>query len=585
MNTNDDGGPGSLRQAIQEACALGAPDISFGVTGVITLTNGALLITNNLAIAGPGAANLAISGNFSGSVFEISSNATVSISGVTICDGYGAPGGGIYNQGRLTLSYCTLTNNSGGYGGDGTDGTYQGFPGGWGPGADQNGGAGGPGGDGGGVYNANIFQAIGCTFSGNYAGEGGGGGNVMGGFEGQYGNGGPGGNGGNGGGLYNSGTMTLTNCTFSGNGGGIGGYGGNSYEGPGGFGGTGGNGGGIYNSGTLELAACTLSANSAGDGGGGNNGNASGSGGNGGGLYNSGTMTLTNCTLCGNGGGIGGYGGWSFGDEGFGGFGGIGGNGGGIYNSGGLELVACTLSANSAGYGGGPSIDNADGYAGVGGGICNVASNTSAKLLETLVALNTVEPANATGFGGVGPDLAGPFTSLGYNLIGQTNGSTGFTHGVNADLAGTTANPLDPLLGPLASNGGSTPTMALLHGSPALDAGDAALHGPPYNLTTDQRGFPRKAGWQVDIGAFEFQGTATPPVLVSLPASAAGAFQFAFANTSGATFTVLTGTNLSATASDWTVIGQALEVAPGQFQFTDPQTTNYPNRFYRVSSP
>jgi uncharacterized protein YegL len=48
---------------------------------------------------------------------------------------------------------------------------------------------------------------------------------------------------------------------------------------------------------------------------------------------------------------------------------------------------------------------------------------------------------------------------------------------------------------------------------------------------------------------------------------------------------VLSFTNLLLPASGWTVIGQALETAPGQFQFAEPQTTNDSNRFYRVSSP
>jgi hypothetical protein len=189
------------------------------------------------------------------------------------------------------------------------------------------------------------------------------------------------------------------------------------------------------------------------------------------------------------------------------------------------------------------------------------------------------------GAAGAGPDLGGPFTSLGYNLIGQTDGCTGLTNGVNADLAGTTANPLDPQLGPLANNGGSTLTMALLHGSPALAAGDDALLGPPYHLTTDQRGFPRNIGAHVDIGAFQFQPIATPPALITLPGSAASGFQLAFTNTWSATFSVLTATNLSLPSSNWTVLGQALKLTTGQFQFTDPQTTNAPQRFYRVSSP
>src|SRR5262249_32509248 len=68
-----------------------------------------------------------------------------------------------------------------------------------------------------------------------------------------------------------------------------------------------------------------------------------------------------------------------------------------------------------------------------------------------------------------------------------------------------------PLLGPLQDNGGPTATMALLPGSPAIDAGDPTLavdqHGQP--LTTDQRGVARDAA--PDIGAFEFLPLPPPP--------------------------------------------------------------------------
>ena len=54
------------------------------------------------------------------------------------------------------------------------------------------------------------------------------------------------------------------------------------------------------------------------------------------------------------------------------------------------------------------------------------------------------------------------------------------------------------LLGPLAGNGGPTATHALLDGSPAIDAADAALCPP-----TDQRGVVRPQGAACDVGAFE----------------------------------------------------------------------------------
>ena len=69
---------------------------------------------------------------------------------------------------------------------------------------------------------------------------------------------------------------------------------------------------------------------------------------------------------------------------------------------------------------------------------------------------------------------------------------------------GTNINPIDPNLGPLQNNGGSTQTMALKVGSLAIEAGDNSLLPP-----TDQRGLPRLKYGDfdvvaiVDIGAFE----------------------------------------------------------------------------------
>jgi hypothetical protein len=78
----------------------------------------------------------------------------------------------------------------------------------------------------------------------------------------------------------------------------------------------------------------------------------------------------------------------------------------------------------------------------------------------------------------------------------QTTGSFG------CSLAGIQ----DPQLAALADNGGLTRTHALAAGSPAIDAGEAALCAP-----TDQRGEPRPSGDGCDIGAFELQVAPPPP--------------------------------------------------------------------------
>jgi hypothetical protein len=87
--------------------------------------------------------------------------------------------------------------------------------------------------------------------------------------------------------------------------------------------------------------------------------------------------------------------------------------------------------------------------------------------------------------------------------VGLTGNSSGLVNGINNDLVGTVATPVNPLLGPLRNNGGPTLTLALLPDSPALDAGDDTL-----STGTDQRGFPRKSGLHVDIGAYELSAAA-----------------------------------------------------------------------------
>jgi hypothetical protein len=82
---------------------------------------------------------------------------------------------------------------------------------------------------------------------------------------------------------------------------------------------------------------------------------------------------------------------------------------------------------------------------------------------------------------------------------------------------------------------------------------------------------------------------AEPPVtgitLTSATSLSNRSFQLGFASSPGATFSMLATTNLSLSLSDWMVVTGVTEISPGQYQFTDPQATNNPQRFYRVRSP
>jgi filamentous hemagglutinin family protein len=110
----------------------------------------------------------------------------------------------------------------------------------------------------------------------------------------------------------------------------------------------------------------------------------------------------------------------------------------------------------------------------------------------SVTVANSIIAANANN---AAPDVAGRFVDQGNNLIGIRDGSTGFT---TSTLVGTAAAPINPLLAPLGNYGGLTQTMALLPGSPAIDAGNSTL-------PTDQRGIAR-VGAAADIGAFESRG-------------------------------------------------------------------------------
>lgn len=293
-------------------------------------------------------------------------------------------------------------------------------------------------------------------------------------------------------GISNDGTMTLNHSIVSGNSGGIGGiYNGGtmtlnhstvSDNTSVGFT------GGIANSGTLTLNNSAVSDNSTTSLGGGissdsgsiailNNSSVTGNSslGYGGGIYAyESTVILNNSTVSGNRAGSSGY--W---------------DGGGIWISGNnyaLTLNNSTISNNTAGSSGGGIVS--------GGGV-----NSTVTLRNTILANNMAT---------IGPDCAGgfvtPFSSAGYNLIGNTSDCT-FTP-TTGDLVN-----IDPKLGPLQ---GSPCYHPLLFDSPAINAGNpAGCMGSTGLLTTDQRGFARFG--RCDIGAYEAQSVKTVNQSTALP--------------------------------------------------------------------
>lgn len=102
----------SLRGAVSAYTA--GDQITFAITGTITLTNGEILITNgDVMIQGPGTDDLIISGGDASRIFTISPDQHVHIAGVTLRDGFAGQGGAIFNnRSSLTLADCVLTENT-----------------------------------------------------------------------------------------------------------------------------------------------------------------------------------------------------------------------------------------------------------------------------------------------------------------------------------------------------------------------------------------------------------------------------------------------------------------------------------------
>ena len=136
----DDGGPGSLRDAIAQANSNAGPDtVNFAVNGTIVLTSGAIPITEALTITGPGAAQLLIDGNANNRIFLIQeasplgcpaltgpSDYLVTISGVTLQNAHrntDNSAGAIFTVHSLNLDSVVIRDNQAKAGGGLTFGT------------------------------------------------------------------------------------------------------------------------------------------------------------------------------------------------------------------------------------------------------------------------------------------------------------------------------------------------------------------------------------------------------------------------------------------------------------------------------
>jgi hypothetical protein len=76
--------------------------------------------------------------------------------------------------------------------------------------------------------------------------------------------------------------------------------------------------------------------------------------------------------------------------------------------------------------------------------------------------------------------------------------------------------------------------------------------------------------------------SATPLILSQPTMATGGVLQFGFTASAGLSFNAVAKTNLS---QNWMVTNPVVEMSPGLYQFSDPQTTNSPQRFYRVRTP
>ena len=485
-NTNDSGA-GSLRDAIAQAnAAAGADTINFSVTGTIVLTSGQIAINGPLTIVGPGANNLTINGNANNRIFGIfvtdpacpaldGPDFLVSISGLRLTNGrrtQSGSGGAISTQHSLALDSVIVDNNTAGNGGGVTFQTQY-------PGQSLT------------ISNSQFLNNIAQPLAAGPS-------NSIGGALAFYERCGPA--------PTTSATVTIANSVFSGN---------------------------RARPATLTGSGAAIFS------------------------YSGADVTITDTRIVDNhvdvptppvanrsysGGGI-----WLYAKS--------------------LRIERSEIADNTADFGGGLRLTNdyptlqdpasamavkivnstisGNGVAASGGGM-NVFGNVALELDNSTVSNNTAGPTRTGGIalatGATNPASAGnaaaPTLTLVSSILADNSSDGGDvataipTYTISATKSliericpSPTCNiavagsgnllAVDPLLAPLANNGGSTRTQALFTGSPAINAGSN-----PLNLTTDQRGagFPRVVGAAADMGAFEGSVAPPPPPVVSTAA-------------------------------------------------------------------
>jgi hypothetical protein len=385
----NDAGPGSLREAMQNAAAGDTIDLTALDCSVISLTTGALSIdVNNVTIEGPGADELTIRGGYSAghrnSVIRHHGSGLLSISNITFTDarnegdtGAAVKGGCIYSSGNLYLAHAVVT-------GCAAVGNSLAALG-------------------GGIYAFGTLQIKYSTISDNIA---------ISSAEASA-----------GGGTFSRGVTTVQS-TIDGN---------SATAIAPHFG----SGGGIFSAtGSVMIGTSTISNNVASK----EAGLAA---------HDSVTMSIANSTISGNAA--------SYGC-------------GGVYaSSATVSIASSTIAFNAALYNGGLQLENAH-----------------ADLQSAILAENFAN--------GQPSDIEAYHAST-------LDGADNIIRASHAALPPDTISA-DPMLLPLANNGGPTRTHALMFESPAIDAGNNAA-----SATSDQRGQPyaRVVGAGPDIGAFERQ--------------------------------------------------------------------------------